>query len=359
MLAVAVVRAVADAPVVEADRQIEQKAVVAGEIEVKKAGEFTVFKHHVVAEQVGVHRAAGQGGIRRQRRHVVLVGQFGADQGILARAQVRQHHRHGFIPPRQAAQVGLAHAEIAPGQVQAREHVAHRPAMRFRGRQFTVAAQLVDHGGRFALQRVQDLALRIGGGFGHRDAFARQVLHEVQVVRQLLETQALEHREHVGLVQALALGGDEIVGVFDAAVNATQLGEFAQIQRTQQGCRLVKRDFGVNGHEKYRRSEVEDAPAAFASGALVLGVGEVCAGRQGRDFVAGCTVLGLHGDAARLATHAQLVDARKPVFVGDALDARAARGRAGFGRHDRRRFGGWRRGLGQRGQGKGQGESRH
>ncbi|MCY1543659.1 hypothetical protein D9M68_794850 [compost metagenome] len=127
--------------------------------------------------------------------------------------------------------------------------------MRLGGRELAVAAQLVHHGGGFALHAVQDLAALVGRGLGHRDALARQVLHEVQVIRQLLETQALEHGQHVFVRHAVAHRGGEIVGVFNAPLDATQLGEVSQAQAVQQGGGFAKRDFGVNGHEGAARDQ--------------------------------------------------------------------------------------------------------
>jgi len=133
--------------------------------------------------------------------------------------------------------------------VHAREHGAHRLAVRHAGGQLTLPPQFVHHGGGLALHRVQDLATGGGGRVGHRDASTGQVLHEVQIERQLLETQPLEHGEHMLQRGAIALAGHEIVGVFNAALDASEFGEVPQVQGVQQGCGFRKRDFGVNGHE--------------------------------------------------------------------------------------------------------------
>ena len=68
------------APVVERHGQIKQPAVVAGKIEVKKAGQIALFKHHIVAKQVRMNRAARQGGIGRAGGDMVLKRQFADDQ---------------------------------------------------------------------------------------------------------------------------------------------------------------------------------------------------------------------------------------------------------------------------------------
>jgi hypothetical protein len=127
--------------------------------------------------------------------------------------QVGQHHRHGFVPPRQPAQVGLLARVVEAGQVQAGQHVADPGAMGRCGRKLAMAAQLVHHGGRLALEAMQQIALGVRRRVGHGNATRRQVLHQVQVKRQLLEAQAFKQRQHI-----LALVGiDKVIGVFDAA----------------------------------------------------------------------------------------------------------------------------------------------
>ena len=131
------------------------------------------------------------------------------------------------------------------------QHVAHRRTVGGCGRQFAAAAQAVHHGGRFALELVQEVAGpaacagRQGGmWFRHRNAALRQMLHQVQVKRQLLETQAFEQGQDV----ATLIGVGEIVGVLDAARARVQGLQLPQSERMQKGSGLVKRDFGVNGH---------------------------------------------------------------------------------------------------------------
>ena len=88
-----------DAPVVQAHGQVEQPGVHTGKVEVEEARELFALEHHVVAEQVGVHRAAWQRGVAAAGGHMVLVGQLGAQQCRCFRVDVRQHHGHGFVPP--------------------------------------------------------------------------------------------------------------------------------------------------------------------------------------------------------------------------------------------------------------------
>ena len=125
-----------------------------------------------------------------------------------------------------------------------RQHLADLGAVRGRGCQLAFAAQFVHHASRFTLQAVQNVAHRIGCRVGHRNAFGGQVLHQMQVVRQLLKTQALKHREHV----LTDVGRREIVGVFNAARAAFQLRQLTKPQLAQQFASLKSRNFGVNGH---------------------------------------------------------------------------------------------------------------
>ena len=243
-----------DAPVVQADRHVEQKGVHAGEIEIEEAGEGNAVKHHVVAEQVGMHRAAGQGGVGRAGRHMVLVGQFAAQQVGLGRLQEGQHHRHGVVPPGQAAQIGLAAVEVLAGQVHTCQHRAHGGAVGHLRRQLALAGEFVDHGGGFALHAVQDLAVAVGLRVGHGNAALRQVLHQVQVERQLLGGEALEQGQHIVGWLPVLVGGDEVVGVFDAAFDAAQ---GAQLTQAQALCECACVGFG------HFRKNCHGDPCAF------------------------------------------------------------------------------------------------
>mgnify|MGYP006932625187 CR=1 FL=1 len=83
------------------------------------------LEHRVVAEQVGMHRPARQGGIGGAGGHMVLVGQLGPQQCGLRSVNVGQHHRHRLVPPGQPAQVGLVAVKVAARQVHAGQHGAH------------------------------------------------------------------------------------------------------------------------------------------------------------------------------------------------------------------------------------------
>ena len=156
---------------------------------------------------------------------MVLVGQLGQNQAALIWREVRQHDGNGFVPPVQAAQIGLLARIVESCQMHAGQHVAHAGAMRSAGREFAVAPQLVDHGSRLAFEAMQDVAFAVLHRIGHGNAARCQMLHQVQVKRQLLERQAFKQRQHV-----LALIGIyKIVGVFDAACSALDGLQLPQI----------------------------------------------------------------------------------------------------------------------------------
>ena len=198
-----------------------------------------------------MHRATGQGGIGGRRRHMVLISQFRLQQRCLGGVQVRQHHGHGVVPPGQAAQIGLMAVVVAPHQVHARQHGAHGRAVHGLGGQLALAAQLAHHRCRFARHGVQDFAVLVTTRLGHRDAAVRQVLHQVQVKRQLLGRQALEQREHEFALRA----GEEVVGVFNPALNAAQFDQLANLQAAQHFACIFFGDFGKNGHRSAQRGK--------------------------------------------------------------------------------------------------------
>ena len=65
--------------------------------------------------------------------------------------------------------------------------------------------------------------------------------HQLQIERQLLCGQPLKHRQHV----VIAIGADEVIGVFDAGVDSLELGQLTESKLTQ---KLVDsaRDSAVN-----------------------------------------------------------------------------------------------------------------
>ena len=193
-----------------------------------------------------MHRASWQGRICGAGRRVVLKGQLAAQQAGLGFVQIRQHHGHGLVPPRQAAKVGLAAVVVGPRQVHACEHFAHGGCVHSLRLQLALACQLVDDSSGFSGHGVKDIAIAVGGRVRHGNAAPGQVFHQQQIKRQLRMCQALEQGEHI-----LALiGGGEVIGVFDTAFDAAQGSELAQIQGLQQVVGLGFRDFGEYRHGK-------------------------------------------------------------------------------------------------------------
>ena len=142
----------------------------------------------------------------------------------------------------------MAKLEVLCGQVHARQHCADLRAVVGIGRELVAPGQLVDHCGRLAGQRVQEVAVGVGLRFGHRDAALREVAHQAQVEGQLLERQALEQGEHPVVHHAIAFGVDEEIAVLDAGLNAAKAHQPAQIQARGQCAGLGGRDLGKDGH---------------------------------------------------------------------------------------------------------------
>ena len=233
-----------DAPVIEADRQIKQPGVDPGKVKIKKTGQLLAFEHHVVAKQVGMHRATGQGGMAGLFGHMVLIGQFAHQKiGLLGR-EMGQHHGHGLVPPRQTAQIGLASGVVLACQVHARQHGPHRRAMDGLGRELALSPQAIDHGRWLSTHLMQDGAVGVGRRVGHWNAALRQVLHEVKVKGQLCLGQAFKQGEHI----LARIGTDKVIGVFNAPFNAAKAGQLAQVQGLHQRSRIVFRDFGKDRH---------------------------------------------------------------------------------------------------------------
>ena len=97
-----------------------------------------------------------------------------------------------------------------------RQIAAHGCAMRWARLHLRLTCQSVDHGGGFVQQGEQNIALVVGLGVGHGHTALGQMLHQVQIKRQLFVAQSLEHSQDIFAL----IGGEEVVGVFDAAADA-------------------------------------------------------------------------------------------------------------------------------------------
>jgi hypothetical protein len=84
----------------------------------------------------------------------------------------------------------------------------------------------------------------------------RQVLHQAEVERQLLERQALEQRQH----PRACAGGGKVIGVLNAALDAAQFAELAQMQFAQETLGLIRGDFGKYGHRSMEGCGHHGAP---------------------------------------------------------------------------------------------------
>ena len=132
-----------DAPVVDADRHVEQPGIAAREIEVDETAHQGVVEgageQHVIAEQVAVRRTRGQALPGRGGAGGLLFGQFRRQQAGLAFVQEGHDLGGGFQPPGQPAQIGLAYREVLGGQMGAGQRGAGQCAMRCAGRGFVAA----------------------------------------------------------------------------------------------------------------------------------------------------------------------------------------------------------------------------
>ncbi len=115
------------------------------------------------------------------------------------------------------------------------QSLAHGVAMRGGGLKLRTTRQAVDHSGRFIRHRKQNLTFRVGLWRWHGNALIGQMFHEVQIKRQLFTGQPLKQGQHI-----LALcGGEEIIGVFNAAADARQRDKFTHRQLAQQFAGLL------------------------------------------------------------------------------------------------------------------------
>jgi hypothetical protein len=159
-----------DAPIVQADRDVEEPGVDPGEIEVEEPRELVALEHDVVAEQVGVDRAARQRGVGRRGGDLLLVVELVLDHARSLVVEERQDDRDRLGAPGQAAQVRLLQREVGRSQVHAREHGADARRVGVVRSQVMVPWQAVDHRGGLARQAVEQLAVGVAIRPRHGDA---------------------------------------------------------------------------------------------------------------------------------------------------------------------------------------------
>jgi hypothetical protein len=82
----------------------------------------------------------------------------------------------------------------------------------------------------------QNITIRIRLRIRHGNAALRQMLHQIQIKRQLLMCEALKQREHIAARFCI----NKIVGVFNAALAALEIGHSAQAKLGKHGLRLFE-----------------------------------------------------------------------------------------------------------------------
>ena len=112
-------------------------------------------------------------------------------------------------------------------------------------RQLAFALEFIDDCRRLAVEAVQNVTVSVRGWIWHRNATFGQMLHEMQIKRQLFKVEALKQCEHV----LSFVGRGKVIGVFYAALNTAQTGQRAQVQGLHQfGC-LRLGNFGEYRHD--------------------------------------------------------------------------------------------------------------
>ena len=88
---------------------------------------------------------------------------------------------------------------------------------------FALATQAIDDCCRLACQGQQNVAVLVGHRVRHRNAALCQMLHEVEVERQLFVCETLKQGEHVLACAA----GEKVIGVLNAALDTFEFDQLA------------------------------------------------------------------------------------------------------------------------------------
>ena len=116
----AVALGIHETPVIDADREVEGKAIHAGEIEVEDAADPAALEDRVIAEQIGVHRAA-----RQVRKPVLrLEAQLRVEQLRARRVEEGTHLARRAAPPFRPAGILAITAVGPPREMHARKQRA-------------------------------------------------------------------------------------------------------------------------------------------------------------------------------------------------------------------------------------------
>ena len=214
-------------------------------------------EQHVVAEKIAVDRALRQLALAEAR----LEPDFVRQELVLRVRDERPHGARRLPPPRRSAAVGEARAITLRREVQPRERIADRGAMR-RATAVPPARRrcgVTRPAGR-PFRCENSAPVRSGAGAGTSTPCAREMRHQVQVERQLVGRQALIERQH----EAAALGGDEVIRVLDAGGDRRQVDQRAERVAAEPRVEFVGGDGGIDGHGKPRRARARGARGAFA-----------------------------------------------------------------------------------------------
>ena len=114
----------------------------------------------------------------------------------------------------------------------AREHLPDLDAVLDLRRQLRRAFELGHDGGGLAVQRAEQRAVFARHGIRHRHAVRGQMLHQIEIERQLLGRQLFENREDV----FAARRRQKEVAVLNTGRDAAKLDDFAEIVMTHPFC---------------------------------------------------------------------------------------------------------------------------
>ena len=224
-----------NAPVIEANGNVEQKGVASGKVKIEDARQAPTVKQHVVAKKISMHRPFGELLVGRGRRNLFLESQIAREQRPLYTRDAAADHRHHLVPPFETSRIGLVSWVIAPGHVHSRQGLPDRATVRHCRCCHAFARKPVDDHRTPASHRMTDFIVGVSNRIGDRNSALRKMLHEVEVKRQLLGCKPLKQRDHI----LSGFGIDEVVRVLDSALDAANGTWPAQTQRSKERGDLV------------------------------------------------------------------------------------------------------------------------
>ena len=118
------------------------------------------------------------------------------------------------------------------------QHGTHSAAVQ-RGRvELAGTGQLADNRRRLVVQCGDELPVVVGNRCRHRNVVASQMIHQVQVERELFECQVLKNGQH----KLAGVGTDEKIAVFDTRRNALNGVGGAQRELSDPDIEISQRD---------------------------------------------------------------------------------------------------------------------